>query len=49
VVTGGHEFEHEQFFKLFSGNPDITFRSVEHPNAHRELIEAATNYDVWWV
>jgi len=47
VVTGGHEFEHEQFFKLFSSNPDITFKPVEHPNAHRELTaEAATNYDV---
>src|SRR5580765_7229401 len=47
VVTGGHDFEHDQFFKLFSGNPDITFKPVEHPNAHRELTaEAATNYDV---
>ena len=47
VVTGGHDFEHEQFFKIFSGNADFTFKPVEHPNAHRELTaEAATNYDV---
>jgi type 1 glutamine amidotransferase len=47
VVTGGHDFEHEAFFKLFSDNPDITFRAVEHPNAHSLLRpESAKNYDV---
>lgn len=33
VVTGGHDFEQEPFFKLFKDNPDITYRSAEHPNA----------------
>ena len=47
VVTGGHDFEHEQFFKLFSDNPEITFQAAEHPKAHPLLRpEAAKNYDV---
>ena len=47
VVTGGHDFEHEAFFKLFSDNPDISFRAVEHPNADALLRpESAKNYDV---
>ena len=47
VVTGGHEFEHDAFFKLFSDNPDITFRAVEHPHAHALLRpESARNFDV---
>jgi len=47
VVTGGHDFEHDAFFKIFSDDPGITFKPVEHPNAHRELAAgAATNYDV---
>jgi type 1 glutamine amidotransferase len=47
VVTGGHDFEHDQFFKLFSDNPDITFQAAEHPNAHSLLKpEGAKDYDV---
>jgi type 1 glutamine amidotransferase len=47
IVTGGHDFEHDQFFKIFSDNPEITFKAVEHPNAYNQLTpEAATNYDV---
>jgi hypothetical protein len=47
VVTGGHEFEHDPFFKLFSDNPEITFRAVEHPQAHALLRpEAAKEFDV---
>ena len=34
VVTGGHGFEKEPFFKLFKDNPDITYQAVEHPNAY---------------
>ena len=42
VVTGGHAFEKEPFFKLFQDNPDITYQAVEHPNAHALLkAEAA--------
>jgi len=47
VVTGGHDFENDAFFKLFKGNPDITYQAVEHPNAHALLkAEAAKAYDV---
>lgn len=47
VVTGGHDFEKEPFFKLFKDNPDITFRSVEHPKAHALLgADAAKDWDV---
>jgi hypothetical protein len=47
VVTGGHGFEKEPFFKLFKDNPDITFKAVEHPNAHALLTaEAAKQWDV---
>jgi type 1 glutamine amidotransferase len=47
IVTGGHEFETPQFFKMFEANPDITFKAAEHPNAHVLLkAEAAKDWDV---
>ena len=47
VVTGGHAFEKEPFFKLFKDNPDITYQAAEHPNAHALLTaEAAKQWDV---
>ncbi len=47
LVTGGHGFEKEPFFKLFKDNPDITYQAVEHPNAHAMFkAEAAGQYDV---
>lgn len=55
VVTGGHEFEKEPFFKLFGINRDIAFgndrdiecQAVEHPNAHAQFkADAAKQYDV---
>jgi len=47
VVTGGHGFEKEPFFKLFQDNPDIAYQAVEHPNAHALLkAEAAKQWDV---
>jgi uncharacterized protein len=47
LVTGGHGFEKEPFFKLFKDNPDIAFKAVEHPNAHALLTaEAAKDWDV---
>jgi len=47
VVTGGHGFEKEPFFKLFKDNPNITYQEVEHPQAHARLTaEAAKQYDV---
>jgi type 1 glutamine amidotransferase len=47
VVTGGHDFEREPFFKLFKDNSEITFEAVEHPNFHAWLkAENASKYDV---
>jgi type 1 glutamine amidotransferase len=47
LVTGGHDFEQPQFFKLFTENPEITVKIAEHPRAHEFLRpESATNYDV---
>jgi len=47
VVTGGHGFEKEPFFKLFKDNPDITYQTAEHPNAHALLTaNAAKQWDV---
>src|SRR2546422_2170032 len=47
IVTGGHNFEKEPFFKLFKDNPEITFQAAEHPNAHKLLRpESAKGYDV---
>ena len=47
VVTGGHGFEKEPFFKLFKDNPDVTCQAAEHPNAHALLkAEAAKQWDV---
>ena len=47
VITGGHPFEKEPFFKLFKDNPDVTFEAVEHPDAQAHFkAEAAKDYDV---
>lgn len=54
IITGGHAFEHDQFFKLFQDNPDITFKAAEHPNAHALLrpepakqFDVLVTYDYW--
>src|SRR6185436_16739306 len=47
VVTGGHDFEKDAFFKLFKDNSDITYEAFEHPNAHARLRpDVAGQYDV---
>ena len=47
VVTGGHDFEQQPFFKLFQDNSDITYKAVEHPKAHALLkADAAKEWDV---
>jgi type 1 glutamine amidotransferase len=47
VITGGHDFEKEHFFKLFKENPDITFQAAEHPDAQKLFsAQAAKDYDV---
>lgn len=54
IISGGHAFEHDAFFKLFQDNPDITFKAAEHPNAHALLRPASAkefdvlvSYDFW--
>src|SRR5438309_559875 len=45
VVTGGHGFEKDAFFKLFKDNPDIAYEAVEHPTAYSSLTpEAASKW-----
>lgn len=47
VVTGGHGFEREPFFKMFQDNPEIAFQAAEHPNAHKLFTaDAGKTYDV---
>jgi hypothetical protein len=47
IMSGGHDFETNQFFDMFRDNAAITFEAVTHPNAHRKLRpEAAKAFDV---
>ncbi len=47
LITGGHGFEREPFFKVFQENPDITFAASEEPQAQaRWKADAASQYDV---
>jgi type 1 glutamine amidotransferase len=47
VMTGGHAFEKEPFFKLFQNNPDITYKAAEAPRDYALLRpDAAKNFDV---
>ena len=47
VFTGGHEFQTNQFFQFFQGNPDVTVAAFTHPKAQAQLRpDAAKNYDV---
>jgi hypothetical protein len=47
LVTGGHGFEHKQFFQLFETNSEIDVHPVEHTNLAIWLKPAAAqNYDV---
>lgn len=47
VVTGGHPFEREPFFQMFSGFKEIQWDSAEQPQANVLLAsEKAFQYDV---
>lgn len=39
VVTGGHGFEGEPFFKMFEDNPGITFTKAEHSKTNASAYE----------
>jgi len=44
VVTGGHDFEREPFFKLFQGYGDIKYIEAAQKD-HSELFEDISNWD----
>ncbi len=44
VVTGGHDFEHDPFFKLFQGYSDIQYVEAAQKD-HSELFEDISNWD----
>lgn len=47
LVSGGHDFETNQFYQAFKDNPDITFEAVTHPKAHAKLRpDSAKDFDV---
>jgi type 1 glutamine amidotransferase len=49
VVTGGHGFDREPFFKIFSDNPEITFTSAEHASNTNATVfdrDDLSSYDV---
>ena len=47
IVSGGHDFDTNQFFQVFKDNPAVTFVAATHPNAHKLLRpESAANFDV---
>lgn len=48
VVTGGHGFDKEPFFKMFSDNPEITFTTAAHSKTNASVYERddLLSYDV---
>lgn len=34
IVTGGHEFEREAFFNMFTAMPNVEYHHMEHPQAN---------------
>ena len=47
VISGGHDFQTNQFHQMYKDNPDVTFEAFTHPKAHAQLRpDAAKNYDV---
>jgi type 1 glutamine amidotransferase len=54
IITGGHDFEKQQFFKIFEDNKSFTFTVAEHPNALAKFKPSEWNsydvivlYDMW--
>lgn len=48
VITGGHGFQHDPFFKMFADNPDITYTETQQGKVSSEAYDRAdlTSYDV---
>lgn len=54
LIVGGHSFETNQFYKIFSDNSQIEFQVAEHPKALQLLkpesaskFDAIVLYDMW--
>lgn len=54
VVTGGHEFETNLFFKTFDGFHGLSYKAVSHPRAHEwfgrdrsRQYDVIVLYDMW--
>jgi len=37
IVTGGHDFDRESFFKMFDTMKGISYKELQHPQANMEL------------
>lgn len=47
LITGGHDYETNQFLQMFRDNPGITLQTAEHPQAHNWFRgDSAGRYDV---
>jgi uncharacterized protein len=47
LVTGGHDFQTNQFLAMFAADPGVSVRQVNHPRAHEWFRAArASEYDV---
>lgn len=47
VVTGGHPFDHTEFFQMFDGQPDIIWTEAKWPEAAALFApDKASSYDV---
>lgn len=54
LITGGHDYETNQFRQMFQANPDITVEAAAHPKAHEWLragnagrYDVIVLYDMW--
>ena len=47
LITGGHDFDRQEFFEVFSLMPDVVYRHVVQPGANELFATGeAMNYDV---
>jgi len=47
VITGGHDYQTNEFWQVFKDNPEISYEAAVHPQAQDWWrAEAATKYDV---
>jgi type 1 glutamine amidotransferase len=47
VITGGHDFEHKQFFEMFDGFKGISYVESKHPEADKLIrSKEINNFDI---